>query len=44
MITFFLFMGLFSSGLLVVAPVLFLIYKLGGGKRGFISWFKAMQF
>lgn len=36
--------GLFLVTLAVCVPLLFLVYRLTGGKMGFIRWFKAMRF
>lgn len=35
---------LFLVSLSVFIPLLFLVYRLTGGKMGFIRWFKAMKF
>lgn len=36
--------GLFLVTLSVCVPLLFLVYRLTGGKMGFFRWFKAMKF
>lgn len=36
--------GLFLVALAVCVPLLFLVYRLTGGKMGFIRWFRAMKF
>ena len=36
--------GLFLVALSVFIPLLFLVYRLTGGKMGFIRWFNAMKF
>ena len=36
--------GLFLAGVSISIIFLFLVYRLTGGKRSFLSWFRAMQF
>lgn len=36
--------GLFAIGLVVFILLLFIVYKLTGGKLNFINWFKKMKF
>lgn len=36
--------GLFLVALSICFPLLFVVYRLTGGKMGFIRWFKAMKF
>lgn len=43
-VSFFWLYGLFLVTMAVFIPMLFLVYRLTGGKMGFIRWFKAMRF
>lgn len=43
-IAFFWIFGLFLAGVSVSILFLFLVYRLTGGKRPFISWYSAMDF
>lgn len=36
--------GIFLVTLAVFVPLLFVVYRLTGGKMGFVRWFKAMKF
>ena len=42
-ITFLWFFGLFLVTGILFVLLLFLVYRLTGGKRSFLSWFKAMD-
>ena len=43
-IAFFWLFGLFLAGVSISILFLFVVYRLTGGKRSFISWYRAMQF
>lgn len=43
-IAFFWIFGLFLASVSVSILFLFIVYRLTGGKRSFLSWFRAMQF
>lgn len=43
-IAFFWIYGLFLATGTLFVLFLFLVYRLDGGKRSFLSWFKAMKF
>lgn len=43
-IAFFWLFGLFLVGVSISILFLFAVYRLTGGKRRFLSWFKAMKF
>ena len=43
-IAFFWIFGLFLATLGISILFLFLVYRLTGGRRSFLSWFKAMRF
>ena len=43
-IAFFWLYFLFLTGGIIFVLLLFLAYRLTGGKRSFLSWFRAMQF